>query len=185
MAELYEKEVVNGSNDISNFYKETVTKLIPGYSRGAFYKMVNRYGGRGLRPISFIRDASGAITAFELTEAKPGDADLSPSITAPASSGPVFDPARSTSRGIEAALAIGTRALEEMLTDTDALAKMTPKDRAELLFKAMRAQDARVNVAINARREVRAHKAFQHAFDEAAYQVEDMVAQDALPMEQQ
>ena len=49
----------------------------------------------------------------------------------------------------------------------------------------MRAQDARVNVAINARREVRAHKAFQHAFDEAAYQVEDMVAQDALPMEQQ
>ena len=180
----FNQTVVNGSTSINQFFIKHVLPRAPGVSKVAFYKMIKDYSGAGKKELVPVYDSNNKLIGLEKIP-------LSPSMVAEEayrlkkSEQKELDPAKATSRGIEAALKIGTTTLEAIANDPAQLMLLSVKDRTDLLFKAMRAQDARVNVAINARREVRAHKAFQHAFDEAAYQVEDMVAQDALPMEQQ
>ena len=57
---------------------------------------------------------------------------------------------------------------------------LSPKDRADLLFKAMRAQDSRIFAVAAVKKDKREEKAFQKSFNDAAYQEEAFEAEDGV-----
>ena len=76
------------------------------------------------------------------------------------------DSATATREGIARALNIGTDALQELIEHPE---MMSPKDRAELLFKAMKAQDSRVAAASKIRHDARETVKFNKMFNRAAF----------------
>lgn len=185
IVEEFNKNVVAGSMTANQFFIKVLSLHAPGLSKVAFYKLCKEHSLNNKTDLSILYDGSGKPTGLVKLPVSPESVAASAYKLKKADEEEVLDPSKATSRGIEAALKIGTNTLEAIANDPSQLMMMSVKDRTDLLFKAMRAQDARVNVAINARREVRAHKAFQHAFDEAAYQIGEMIQEDAQPMRQE
>jgi hypothetical protein len=177
MVEEFNLRVVNGPLSINKFYTTVFSKTMPDFSKSFFFKYFSRFSNEGKSNIILKYDNDGKVLSVE---PPPSPQALVVSLAqelAPANQ----DQDRATSRGIEAALKLGAKALEDLLEHPEELAAIPYKDRVEILFKAMRAQDARVNVAINVRKEGRANRVFQSAFDEAAYQVDAIAEEDAQP----
>jgi hypothetical protein len=181
--------VVGGSMKMNQFFDHIFHHSIPNLKRACFFKYFSDLSQKGTVVLTIEYDTNGRparVTAPDRVEniedkiqVETPEEKFVALAAKNISSAP--GPSTAAARGIGAAIEIGSRTLEDLLTNSDELSKMPVKDRVELIFKAMRAQDARVNVAINARREVRAHQAFQNAFEEAAYQIEDLVEQNSLP----
>ena len=72
--------------------------------------------------------------------------------------------------GIGLALNIGADALQEIIDDPS---KLTPKERADFLLKAMKAQDSRINAMARVRQDKREQITFEHVLGEAAYAEEN------------
>lgn len=76
------------------------------------------------------------------------------------------DSAIATREGIARALNIGTEALQEIIDHPELL---SPKDRASLLFQAMKAQDSRIGAAAKIRHDMREQVKFSKTFSRAAF----------------
>lgn len=74
-----------------------------------------------------------------------------------------------TQLGINSALSIGAKALDELLKDPLKLALLTPVARTELLFKAMKAQDSRIHAIGKLKEDGREQAKFDKTFGSAAY----------------
>ncbi len=139
----------NGKLNKSKFYREEIAAKVPGYSRDSFYKFLGK----------FQKTAASALPAPINT---PNETRLMENLR---------DSAEATRLGIAAAINIGTEALEELLNDPK---KASTLQRVELLFKAMNAQNNRINAIAALRQEKREQAKFQKTFNEAAYaEIED------------
>ena len=76
------------------------------------------------------------------------------------------DSAVATREGIARALNIGVDALQEIIDHPDLL---SAKDRADILFKAMKAQDSRIGATAKVRADVREQVKFNKTFSRAAF----------------
>jgi hypothetical protein len=81
----------------------------------------------------------------------------------------LVDNETATRQGLQAALNIGMSALGQLLNDPVALAKLSPEKRADLMFKAMKAQDSRVHAIGRMKDDKRAEEKFNRTFSGAAY----------------
>lgn len=139
-----------GNVNLTKFYRDFVSKRIPGLSYASFYRSIRRLNNQKL-----LESQNNALTE---TNSK-----LSVIKSAQQTQ---IDIANETRAGVAKAIAIGQAALEEILNNPDLI---PIEKRAELLFKAMRAQDSRVIAIAAAKRSKREEQTFQHAFREAAY----------------
>lgn len=144
----------------ARFHRDRVQQLIPGYDRTSFYNLVRNYSGlNGFVPVS---DERGVIVNLQRNENLPTTKWHEERI--PTNEGQAA--AAITRRGIDAALKAGADALERIAEENNIL---PPEKKADLMFKAMRAQNARMNVTLAMRREARADVSFQRAFSDAAF----------------
>ena len=87
------------------------------------------------------------------------------------------DSAQATQIGIQTALNIGSKALQELIDNPESMSR---EKRINILFKAMRAQDSRIFATAAVKKDRREEKAFQKTFNDAAYQedLDEYVPQD-------
>lgn len=134
----------NGRVNKSKFFLEHVGPKIPGCSRDAFYNFVKKF-------------QTSKTALLPAAIATPNETRLIENLR---------DTAQATKIGIAAALNIGADALEEILKNPQSV---SPLQRVELLFKAMNAQNNRINAIAALRQEKREQAKFQKTFNEAAY----------------
>ena len=133
------------------FYENVILPEIPTYKLQSWYKFLKRFKTTaGLISVQVINGGPNTIKNSE-------ENDLLNNLA----SNQV-----ATELGIRRALNIGADRLKEILANPQL---MTAKDAVELLFKAMRAQDSRINAISKVRKDTREEERFQRAFDEAAY----------------
>ncbi len=180
-AEYNEKLARDGKVQLHDFYKTYIKPNMPGYARSTFYYHVSKFAAGGFRYET--NDEGVPVKLIPTSRALLPDSGVQPDQNG--SSSPLPFAESPTMRGIASALEAGATALEKISKDPTIIELIPAEKRAEyllkmaeLLFKGMRAQDARANVGINARRELRGHKAFELQFADAAFQVPDLVDQD-------
>lgn len=140
-----------GKVNKTKFFNEHVAQLIPGYSKDSFYYFLKKFQ----KTSTSVLPGTSALTP-------PNETRLMENLR---------DSAEATRLGIAAAINIGTDALEEILNNPQ---KASVLQRVELLFKAMNAQNNRINALATLRQEKREHAKFQKTFNEAAYaEIED------------
>ena len=71
-----------------------------------------------------------------------------------------------TNIGIQRALNIGADAFDQLINHPE---ELSAKERTELFFKAMKAQDSRINAVRNVRQDNREEAKFHRAFNNASY----------------
>lgn len=145
----------NGKVNKKKFWREVIVPLIPDYSYTAFQKFT-----LGFETQSGLLASQASI--IPASPERQAEAALMENLK---------DSSLATRQGIAAALNIGVDALTELLSNPNLLA---PKDRIELLFKAMKSQDSRIMATAKVRQDNREEIAFQHIFGEAAYQEENV-----------
>lgn len=134
------------------FYKEIVAPLIPGYGLASWYQFMNRFKTTAGLAVANV------MVSQPSTPAGPETIRLENTM---------MSNQAATQKGIQTALTIGARAMNELLENVHLL---SPKDRAELLFKAMKAQDSRIHSLGKIREDNREQARFDRAFDSAAYE---------------
>lgn len=133
------------------FYEEMILPEIPSYKIQSWYKFLRRFKTTaGLIAAQVVNGGPNTIK-------NSGENDLLNNMA----SNEV-----ATQLGMRRALNIGADRLKEIFDNPQL---MTAKDAAELFFKAMRAQDSRINAISKIRKDTREEEKFQRAFDEAAY----------------
>src|SRR5437879_5274666 len=119
-----EKFVANGGkvND-KKFYEEHIKPIVPNFSLVAWYQFIQKFRKHAGMSASLAVEAvkAGPVT----TEEKNLERAMMTNDAA-------------TQLGINSALQIGARTLEELLKDPVALAQLSARERTELLFKAMK-----------------------------------------------
>ena len=137
------------------FYRENILPVIPTYSIPSWYQFLRRFKSTaGLISAQVVNQAPNTLTAEE--ENKLQNTLLASDVA--------------TKLGIQRALNIGATSLERLMVNPEL---MTVKDAADLLFKAMKAQDSRIGAVAKIRRDRREETAFQKAFDRASYSDQD------------
>lgn len=134
----------NGRVNKKKFFLEEIAPKVPNYSQGAFYKYLSR-----------IQKASNSL--LPIAQASQAETRLIENLR---------DSAEATRIGITAALNIGSDALEEILNNPQSTSVL---QRVELLFKAMNAQNNRINALAALRQDRREEVKFQKTFADAAY----------------
>ena len=134
----------NGRVNKTKFYDEYVGPKVPGYSKDSFYKFLKR-----------IQKTSSSLLPAAV--AHQAETRLIENLR---------DSAEATRIGITAALNIGSDALEEILNNPQSTSVL---QRVELLFKAMNAQNNRINALAALRQDRREEVKFQKTFADAAY----------------
>lgn len=146
----------DGKVNVKRFHQEVIEPRIPAYKLAAWYKFLNKF------------ETSAGLLAERATLV------LTPRSDARSVEGELVDnlqdAAAATRIGIQRALAIGNEALKELLENPEL---MSSEKRADLLFKAMKAQDSRIQTVTMIRRDQREDKVFQKVFSEAAYGEEE------------
>jgi len=133
------------------FYETVILPEIPGYALQSWYKFLRRFKTTaGLVTVQVVNGGPNTIK-------NSGENDLINNLA---------NNQVATQLGIQRALNIGADRLKEILANPQL---MTAKDAVELLFKAMRAQDSRINAISKIHKDTREEEKFQRVFDEAAY----------------
>ena len=146
-----ERLIIDFRVNSKKFYENVILPEIPTYKLQSWYKFLKRFKTTaGLISVQVINGGPNTIKNSE-------ENDLLNNLA----SNQV-----ATELGIRRALNIGADRLKEILANPQL---MTAKDAVELLFKAMRAQDSRINAISKVRKDTREEERFQRAFDEAAY----------------
>jgi hypothetical protein len=148
MAKFNEIERTAGAVALKPFHAEVVAPLLPHYKYNDFCIYIRK-----------LRTAAA--------EDPEGTTALIP--TSPAAAlaiGTMHSAAENTKKGIDFALQIGRDALEKIATGET---KLTEKEKADLMFKAMKAQDSRIQATAKVRQDQRSQVAFDHVFGDAAY----------------
>lgn len=142
----------DGKVNNKKFYEEVVSGLVPGYSMRGWYAYIKRYTLTAKKAAEAAKNITFGIPPAIVSEEKLEKTMLSNQ--------------QATQAGIQAALNLGGQALLELLQNPQLL---TPEKRADIMFKAMRAQDSRITAIKSIREDDREQKKFDRAFDNAAY----------------
>ncbi len=149
---LYNLELTTkGKCNASKFYREVIQPSVPNYKLNSWLAFLKR-----------IENDVDLVVA----RANAALASTSPESATMALQETMIDAATATRLGIARALNIGADALNQILDHPEL---MSPKDRADLLMKAMKAQDSRIHATAKIRQDSRQQTAFDVVFTEAAY----------------
>lgn len=149
MAEYNQLLARDGKINKTKFFREYVQPRIPNYTRQAFNQFLKR----------FETNAQIAVGMLTHPNATPAEEENKTIVI-------LKDAAVATREGIARALNIGTDALQEIIEHPELL---SPKDRAQLLFLAMKAQDSRIGATAKVRADVREQVKFNKTFSRAAF----------------
>ena len=153
----------NGRINEGMFWKEFISPLVPDLNKQSWYAHIRRYkSAAGLKSIIML-PPDPSFQKVEETQ------NLENAL---------LTNARATSDGIQAALNIGLEALKK-LADPEYFSTLKDRDKIDLLFKAMRAQDSRINAIARIKQDSREEVKFQKAFDNAAYGGEEEINESA------
>lgn len=146
--EMYARD---GKVNAKKFYEEVILPEIPSYCLQSWYKFLRRFKATaGLMTVQVVKGGPNSIKGCE--EDNLQNNLLSNEVA--------------VQIGIQRALNIAAERLQEILDNPE---RMTTKDAIELLFKAMKAQDSRVNAIGRIREDRRQDEIFQREFNKAAY----------------
>lgn len=146
----------DGRVNEKKFYQDIVAGVVPGYSLMAWYQFIRKFrlpSGK-LAVNTVVAIPSTVVTPTEIMEQKDKITNT------------MLSNQQATQAGIQAALNLGGQALLELLQNPQLL---TPEKRADIMFKAMKAQDSRIHAIGKVREDDREQKKFDRAFDNAAY----------------
>ena len=135
------------------FFKEVVEPRVPNYGFRSWYSFLNKF------------ETTAGLTAVNVVLTPQLPESISPQEEA-ALLAKLRDASSATRIGIAAALNVGADALADLIENPQL---MTAKERAELLFKAMKAQDSRVSTIAAMKKDHREEVAFQKTFGNLAY----------------
>mgnify|MGYP001574176003 CR=1 FL=1 len=144
----------NGKVNGKEFWRETIIPILPNYSYDAWKNFLKRFkteAGLAAASVVYVQNQVPSVMAPDMERkvlANLKSADLA------------------TREGIARALNIGYEALQEIIENPNL---SNPLDRADLLFKAMKAQDSRVIAAAKVNKERRETQKFNRMFDAASY----------------
>lgn len=137
-----------GKVNKSEFYREHIKPVMPSYSLQAFCQFINRYETTA----GLVFDATRLGVDREREER--------------ALENNLLSNHAATAAGIQRALNIGMQALEEI---EKGKGLMSTKERADFLFKAMKAQDSRIHALGKVREDSREQMKFDRAFGESSF----------------
>lgn len=155
LARYREQFIANGGKvNEKKFWEVFIAPIVPNYGLKAWYQFIDRYRktAGGVAALAVQAVAAGPVT----TEEKKLERAMMTNEAA-------------TQLGINSALSIGAKALDELLKDPLKLALLTPVARTELLFKAMKAQDSRIHAIGKLKEDGREQAKFDKTFGSAAY----------------
>ena len=141
------------TND-GKFFLEVVLPLVPGYNKASWYQYLRRFktdAGIAVNVVSAIEPQENSMRA---------ENDLGNAL---------MTAQQATQTGINAALNIGAKKLNDLMNDPAAQARMSVKDVIDLLFKAMKAQDSRIQAVKSIKEDNREQAKFDRAFNSATY----------------
>lgn len=153
--QVYQGQFVAGAGRVNEtkFYNEHIKPIVPGFGYKSWAAFILRF-----------RKKSGMVASLAVKAAS-----AAPAVTAENNLEiAIMTNDAATQIGINAALTIGARALEELLKDPVALAAMSPAARSELMFKAMKAQDSRIHAIGKLKEDNREEQKFNKTFGGAA-----------------
>lgn len=145
---LYNEEYIRTGGKMNNlkFYREVILPILPNYHAQSWYQFLRRFKTTaGLVAVRVVNGGPRPLAGIEENVLQ--DNLLSNEVA--------------TQLGIQRALNIGAGRLKEILDNPQL---MTAKDAIELLFKAMRAQDSRIQAVSKIREDTRKQTAFEQAF---------------------
>ena len=146
--ELHARE---GKVNAKKFYEQVILPEIPSLHIQSWYKFLRRFKATaGLVVAQVVKGGPNSIKGYE-------EDDLQNNL---------LGNEVAVQLGIRRALNIAAERLQEILDNPE---RMTTKDAIELLFKAMKAQDSRVNAIGRIKEDRRQDEIFQRAFNQAAY----------------
>lgn len=155
LKEYNERFAVRGKVNDKLFWEEIIYPIIPQYTLSAWYAFLKRF-----------KTTAGLQLAYTKYKLRPQTEEEK------AQTGLLLDNQErnltnqeATQRGIQAALNIGAARLRQLQQSPEL---MTPKEAADLLFKAMKAQDSRIHAIGKIREDSREQEKFDRAFDESA-----------------
>ena len=153
---VYREQFVaqGGKVNEKKFWEQHIHPIVPNYGLKAWYQFIDKFRKSAGMAASLAVEAASAGPVTQ--EEGKLEAALMSNETA-------------TQLGIRSALNIGAKALESLLKDPMSLAAMTPTARAELLFKAMKAQDSRIHAIGKLKEDGREQAKFDKTFGGAAY----------------
>ncbi len=146
-------EILTREGKVNNFkfYREVILPVLPKYHLQSWYQFLRRFKTTiGLVAVQVVRQSPNAIV---------GDGENRLENT-------LLSNEIASQLGIQRALNIGAERLKELLENPQL---MTAKDAIDLLFKAMKAQDSRVNAVAKIKQQSRKEIEFEKSFNDAAY----------------
>lgn len=142
-----------GKVNEKKFWSEIIVPLLPNYGLMNWYQFLRRW-----------RNAAGLEAVARIPLLPQGEPNEEQKI--------LLSNEIATQTGINAALNIGNKALMDLVNDPRAMAKLSPKDRADLLFKAMKSQDSRIHAIGKIKQDNRDEARFNRAFAQDGYRNE-------------
>ncbi len=145
----------DGKVNASKFYRDIILPEIPGYHLQSWFFFLKRFKtGVGLLAAE-VDEAAGSKTMRVEAEGVVARTMVANDVA--------------TTKGINLALNIATDRLNQIMENP---ALMTAKEAIDLLFKAMKAQDSRINAVGKLREDNREQEKFERVFSNAAYEGE-------------
>jgi len=154
MGAYYEMKKANGKVDLVSFHAEHVVPLLADFKYESFRQYIRKVEDPQFNPTVTGPDGlpvPASDTVFRLQNL-------------------IKKSSQSTREGIALALGIGLETLEGIAAGT---VLMSAKERTDLLFKAMKAQDSRIAATRMIRQDNREQAIFENVFSDAAYQEEN------------
>lgn len=158
--ERYHTLAMQGEVSLVDFHAENIAPVLPEYKYESFRTYIRKLE-EDMKAMS-IGLPNGASNKL--------GAPLPESVAIQRLKDLVVSSSRSTREGIALALGIGLETLQKIALGQ---IEMSAKERAELLFKAMKAQDSRIAATRMIRQDNREQAVFESVFSEAAYQEEN------------
>lgn len=151
MATYRTQFIANGGKvNETKFHKAYIEPIVPNYGLKAWYQFIEKFRKHASMS-SGLAVAQVATSPVTTEEKKLETAMMSNEVA--------------TQLGIRAALNIGAKALQDIIDHPEDLVMMSKKDRAELLIKAMKAQDSRIHAIGKLKEDDREQQKFDRAFD--------------------
>jgi len=164
--ELFDKHNADGTflND-GKFWEEHIKPLIDNYSKQSWYYFIRRFKTQA--GIAAVCDSEGReIAKYEGSPVNPDDLD--PGMIQEVALGEkLLNNEIATNKGIQKALNIGQEAFDKLINHPE---QLTLKERTDIFFQAMKAQDSRIHALGKVKEDAREDMKMQQAFGNAAYE---------------
>lgn len=143
--------VSDGKVNAKKFYEEVILPEIPDYHLQSWYKFIHRFKTKTKMVVAEVVDGGpNSIKKYAENNFQNN----------------LLNNEQAVHAGIQCALNVGATALEQLIYNPETL---SVKERIDLLFKAMKAQDSRVNTVAKVKKSNRENEKFEYALNEARY----------------